>query len=199
MADSRPRGDRMFLIAAVLLPLVVVALFLLATAIPRWTVPLPAYDLILRTTRAYDRSRPHVAVDVSVKDGRVEGAARLLPADSYADTPVLFLYDHSTQAVREIAVTLPDPPPDGAAARTFAIDVAPGRRVVSLDRAPDGYAIASRESRGPGIIGDIFGMNHYEAGVMLINRGRTVPVRLPPPYDTTYGVYPVGWVMNEGR
>ncbi len=42
-------------------------------------------------------------------------------------------------------------------------------------------------------------MNHYDAGVMLVNRGRTFPVRLPAPYDTTYAVYPVGWVMNAGQ
>ena len=189
----------MFLLAAVLLPLLVVALFFLATAIPRWTVPPPAYDLILRTTRAYDRSRPHVAVDIVVKDGRVEGAARLLPVDAYAEAPVLFLFDHTTQTAREITLTLPDPPPEGAAPLTFAIDVAHGRRIVSQYRAPDGYAIDTRDRRGPGIIGDIFGMNHYEAGVMLVNRGRAVLVRLPPPYDTTYAVYPVGWVMNEGH
>jgi len=64
MADrGRFLRENAFLLAAVLLPLVVIGFFLVATAIPRWVVPAPAYDLLMRRAGAYDQTAPRVAVD----------------------------------------------------------------------------------------------------------------------------------------
>src|SRR5215813_11728655 len=71
---NAPRGffrHNAFLVAAVALPVIVVAFFLLATAIPRWTVPPPAYDLVLRVGKSYEQPRPQVAVEFKVDDGRI--------------------------------------------------------------------------------------------------------------------------------
>jgi len=43
-----------FLIATVALPLLVVAVFLVASAVPRWTVAPPEYDLLLRADSGYN-------------------------------------------------------------------------------------------------------------------------------------------------
>ena len=84
--------DNAFLIAAAALPVLVVALFLLSTAIPRWTVPPPAYDVLLRTSDedASDLVRLDLDVDalplrerpmdldrVSLARGRLRRALRL--------------------------------------------------------------------------------------------------------------------------
>ena len=50
MAEGK-RGffrDNLVLVAAFALPAVVAVLFIVATAIPKWTVPLPQHDLVLR-------------------------------------------------------------------------------------------------------------------------------------------------------
>jgi hypothetical protein len=83
-----------FLVAAVSLPVVVVGFFLLSTAIPRWLVPPPAYDLLLRSGRPYEPSGPRIAVDFYVRDGRVEAVVRPVPANTYSQLPALWLFDH---------------------------------------------------------------------------------------------------------
>ena len=101
--------DNAFLVAAVLLPVVVVGFFLLSTAIPRWTVPPPAYDLLLRSQKPYDGSRPRIAIEFEVRDGRVQVSARTSAPDAYVPPQVLLLFDHKTMSVSEVPFTAPEP------------------------------------------------------------------------------------------
>src|SRR5262245_9349487 len=149
-ARGRFLRDNAFLVAAVALPLLVVGFFLLSTALPRWLVPPPAYDLVLRSTRPFDGTQPRVATEIVVRDGRIEAIVRPLPQDSYLQPPALFLFDHQTMTVREIPLNIPAMAP-GEPARTIAVDATNGRRVVSQDKAPDGYAVMMRTSNGPGV------------------------------------------------
>jgi hypothetical protein len=189
-----------FLVAAVSLPLVVVGLFLVASAIPRWVVPPPAYDCVLVSRHEpYNQARPRVAMDFAVRDGRVEATVRGLPADGYPQVPTLYLFDHKTMTVREIPVELPaaltqaDPP------LTMSVAALAGRRVLADARAPDGYELNSRSNRGPGIVGDLFGMRSYGDRVSLVNRGRVVRISLPGDrygYGYGYGLSVLGWVTE---
>jgi hypothetical protein len=201
---AQPSGrllrDNAFLVAAVLLPVVVVGFFLLSTAIPRWTVPPPAYDLLLRSQKPYDGSRPRIAIEFEVRDGRVQVSARTAAPDAYVPPQVLLLFDHKTMNVSEVPFTAPEPGPVGDPPRTAILDVAAGRRVVAEAKAPDGYALETRTHHGPGLLGDIFGMNHYDIGLSLVNRGRVIPVALPEPYRYDYySAYFVGWIIDGGR
>ena len=194
--------DNAFLVAAVSLPLVVVAFFLLSTAIPRWTVPPPAYDLLLRANDVYNfnQANPRVT-EFSVRDGKVEATIRAVPANAYLSRSALFLFDHATSTVSEIPVELPgklvlvegDPP------RTIVVDTPPGRRVLAQPRAPDGYQLETRSQRGPGIVGELFGMHRYNSDAVLTNRGRVVQVTLPGPYQNQYvsSVSALGWLVPE--
>jgi hypothetical protein len=189
--------ENAFLVAAVALPLVVVGFFLVATAIPRWRVPPPAYDLLLRTTGHVDQTRPRVAVEFAVRDSRVEATVRGLPANGYPQVPKLFLVDHQTVNVREIPVDLPvnlgetDPPV------TVPVSALAGRRVIAEARAPDGYEFHSRGYRSTGLVGGLFGMGSHNEKVSLVNRGRVVPISFPS-NEYGYSVSFVGWVLNEG-
>ena len=60
----------------------------------------------------------------------------------------------------------------------------PCRRTALLDgaKAPDGYTLEPRPYQSTGLLGDLFGMHSYQAGMVLINRGRVIPVALPEPY-----------------
>jgi hypothetical protein len=197
-ADRSFLRENAFLVAAVALPGLVVAFFLLATAVPRWTVPPPAYDLLVRVPRPFDAARRRVAVELNVRDGRIEATARGLPSDAFSQIPVLFLYDHRSGNVREIPIPLPETMVVDET-RTISVDAAPGRRVVAETRAPDGYSLESRNSNSTGIVGDVFGMHRYNSGMVLLNRGRVIPIVLPPPYDSQYyGMTAVGWIVDEG-
>ena len=193
--------ENAFLVAAVCLPVVVIAFFLLATAIPRWLVPPPAYDLLVRATDASNSSNSRVVVDFDVRSGKVVATARSISANYPVERSRLFLFDHTTMSVREIAVELPDNLVDDDPPRVIAIKELAGRQVMALAKAPDGYRFESSTERGPGILGELFGMNRYGSHATLVNRGRVIPIDVPAPFRSVYAspVHPVGWLADDGH
>jgi len=183
--------DNVFLIAAAALPLIVAGFFILTSTIPRLTVAPPAYDLLIRTDGGYDANAARMAVDYAVRDGRVEATVRPVPENTYMRPGSLFLFDHKTLAVSQIPVNLPraiDAP------QTMVVDALANRRVLSQTKAPDGYEFESRTRSGPGIVGEIFGMNRYEGRLTIVNKGRVVPLSLPAPYPSYYNAVAIGWL-----
>jgi hypothetical protein len=194
--QARFLRDNAFLLAAVLLPVLVVAFFLLAMAIPRWTVPPPAYDLIVKSYKPYDgSSHLKVSYDLDVRDGRLQLTVRPLATEQYQQKPVLFLIDHRTGDAKMIPLTLTETPPE--APQTTVLDPVPGRRLLADAKAPDGYSVEQRQYHGGGLLTDIFGMHSYESGMQLVNRGRVIPIALPQPYESQSLELFVAWVSNE--
>lgn len=186
-----------FFVAAVSLPVVVVVFFLLAAAIPRWTVPPPAYDLVLRGS-SYEQPVQRVTVEFDVRDGRVLATVRAAPSNTYPSRATLFLFDHRTMKVSRIPVEVPDMKQEEPA-RTFVVPALATLHVIATASAPDGYELKFRSSGGAGIVGDLFGMRHYDRNVSLVNRGRVVSVALPSPYEYYSPVSALGWVSTDGQ
>ena len=184
-----------FFVAAAALPIVVVAFFLISTAIPRLTVAPPAHDLLLRA-HAYDRPPTRVAVDLVVRDGQVLATARVAPENSYPSRTTLWLFDHATFSLREIAVDVPEVAP-GEPPRTSTVAALEGRRVLPQTTAPDGYELRSRSHNSPGIIGDLFGMGRYNETISIAKNGRVIPITLPSPHEHQTPSL-VGWIVNGG-
>ena len=209
MADARRFvRDNLVFIAAFALPGAVAALFLLATAIPRWTVPPPQHDLLLRIARHEPRARP-VHLDFVVENGRLEVVVRPLPqpADPAVSVPyverwALLQLDHVSMKIREIPFDVPQSIEEGES-RTVVVDSLAGRRVIAGDTAPDGYTVSSLNAGGGGggIVGDIFGMDrNYRRGVSIAKGGRTIQLELPPPHRESYeSIVTIGWVADGGR
>lgn len=189
-------ADNRFLVAATLLPVAVAGLFLVSVAVPRFTVPPPASDLLM-TVGAYDQSSPDVGVEFEVRDERVYVTLRRLPPNSYAARPTLWLFEHDTLNAQQIPVDLPDQLADGEPSRTIPVAALAGRRVVSQTQAPDGYELRARTGRGPGLIGDIFGMRRSEPALAIVKGGRVVPIVLPPPHAYQSPVF-LGWISDDG-
>jgi hypothetical protein len=203
MEQGRARllRENAFLAAAVALPLVVVVFFVLASLVPRWLVPPPAYDLLIRANDVYTQATSRVSVDYAVRDGGLEVVVKPLPPGGYNTSARsrLFLFDHATMSVSEITVEMPDhfenlqehDPP-----LTRRIAALGGRRVLDHLQAPDGYQLENRGSRGAGIVGELFGMSRYGAEMALVKKGRVVPVKLPLAFQEVYyaPISFVGWV-----
>jgi hypothetical protein len=189
MSLGRILRQNAFLVAAVALPLLVVLFFVGASAIPRWFVPPPAYDLLLRTTEPSGSTAPQTSVEFRVRDGHVEATARKV--DKHWSEPALYLYDAETGSARKVAVDLPRVLPDNETERTIVVEELTGRRVLNQRKAPDGYELQMVNQRAPGIVGDLFGMGRYDSGVAIANRGRVIRITL-----STSSSQPdvVGWV-----
>jgi hypothetical protein len=191
--------ENAFLVAAVALPAVVAGFFILATAVPRWTVADPEYDLVLRVARSYDAAPAKVAVEFSVRNGQVQATVQRAPANGYTQPWSLFLFEHETMSVREIPLDLPTDLGEGES-RTLTVDALASRRIDTAVAAPDGYELMMHSSGGGGLVGDIFGMGRYRQTLALVNQGRVVPIVLPTAYQTySSPAYPLGWVMNDVR
>jgi hypothetical protein len=194
--SGRYLRDNVFLVAAVALPVVIVGLFLLTTAIPRWTVPPPAYDLLLRTSE-YEHPNPALFVDFVVRDARLHASIRVAEPNSYAPRAKLWRFDRATMNTSEIALDLPRELGPGESTRMVPIDALAGRRVVTDARAPDGYELQNRTQRGTGVLGNLFGMGRYGESVALVNRGRVIPVRTSAPHSYQSPQF-VGWLIDDG-
>ncbi|HSC26178.1 MAG TPA: hypothetical protein VLD67_02830 [Vicinamibacterales bacterium] len=186
--------DNAFLVAAAALPIVVVGFFLLVTAVPRWMVPPPAYDLLLRAS-TYDQSGPRVAVELSVRHETLQATVRPLSANASPQRVTLWLFDHRTLDIRQVPLDLPEPI-EGEPSRTVAVKALSGRRVLAQTRAPDGYEFQTRVRGSPGIVGELFGMRRYDHAVAIVNRGRIVPIEMPSSNGYQSPVF-VGWLAGE--
>jgi hypothetical protein len=197
--DGRLLRDNVFLVAAVLLPLVVVGFFLLATAIPRWTVPPPQYDLLVKAN-SYTYPLPSMHVDYIATSTGVHAHVRPVPPNSYPHHMALFIADHASGRLREVPVRLPDGLKPDDQPRDIPVEGLTRFRIVTTPEAPDGYRFDTRSRRGPGLLGDIFGMRRYDLGLVLVNGGRVVALTPPPSRDHLSPVTPLGWLVPaEGR
>jgi hypothetical protein len=192
--------DNAFMVAAIALPVVVSGLFILASAIPRWTVAPPTFDLIFKAQRPYTQPPAAVVADFSVREGRVEVTVRPSPPNSYMQPWALLRYDHQTMSVEEIPLDLPPAMAEGAAPETKAVESLAALRLSPQSVAPDGYELRTRTGGSPGIVGGLFGMGRYRQTVSLEKNGRIIPLNLPSSFGDPYQspVLAVGWVLNEG-
>ena len=190
------RGNA-FLVAAVLLPLAVVGFFLVSTMIPERTVPPPAYDLVLKANGPYNRP-PHLMIDYVVQNGRVEAHVRHVPPNGFAQHATLFLYEHETGVLTEIEVELPTELAKDEVSRDIPVPAFAGKRIVTSEVSPDGYRLEMRSRRGPGIVGELFGMNRYDEGISLVNGSRVIRLTPPAPHRYLAPVSALGWIVPPG-
>ena len=199
---SAPRGflrDNLFLVAAVALPALVVVFFLLASALPRWFVAPPTYDLVLRAGKPYPRTPPRTTVEFRVRNGELEAVVRPARTDSWEQQWALFLFEHDTINLREIPVDLPASLPEESEPQIIPVKAFGDRRILPQMKAPDGYELETQPYRGPGIVGELFGMRRYDRSAVLIKNGRVVPLPLPSGVEHLSPVQAIGWVETRGQ
>jgi hypothetical protein len=195
---GRSFRENAFLTGAVLLPVTVIAVFLLLTTIPKWTVPPPQHDLLLQTTD-YDRPDLRVTTELFVRDGQLMASVRPLRTDARLSRTRLWRFDHSTSSAREVSLDATMELPESAPAQTVVVEALRGRRIVSDTKAPDGYEFRTPSNGGSGLMGDLFGMRRYDQSVVIVNRGRVVPVEIPTPNRYQAPMF-LGWLVDgQGR
>jgi hypothetical protein len=200
MADPDGAGARSntFVLAAVALPIVVAGFFLVASAVPQWTVPAPAHDLLVKVERPWT-NRPTVSVDFAVRDGRVVTTVRPWGEAGYSERWTLYLVNPDAGSIRAIPVNAPDKMEAGAPPIEVTVDGLAGLQVSPDAVAPDGYRLQDRSYGGGGLVGGLFGMGRRRPRVAVAKNGRTVSIDVPEQDVNPYGpVRLVGWIVSAG-
>jgi hypothetical protein len=191
---SRFVRDNAFIVAAVLLPAVVIVFFLLFTIVPQWMVPSPRYDLLVQTVQ-YDGNQRPMNVEVFVRDERLQVSLRPRGETMYPPKVRVWRVDHATLAASEITIPVPDEVP--ASASTTVVDALRNERVITDVKAPDGYQVETATHRGAGLVGDLFGMRRYDQGLVITNRGRLISIKVPSENAYQAPTF-VGWMVPQG-
>lgn len=197
-AAATHRGTA-FLIAAAALPLVVVAFFLVATAVPRWTVAPPAHDLVFVVDGPGRMQSQAYLFAFDVRAGQVVATITWPTQQTYAPETMLYVRDAGTGAVRNLAVVdadgaTPTPAAAGESVSFVVADLA-ARRAVAGPIAPDGYTFDAGGRRGGGLIGEIFGFRGSGRRAVIVKDSRVVPI--DPPAGSPGAVRAVGWLVND--
>lgn len=181
------------LAAGILLPVIVVMFFVLATMIPRWLVDPPGYDLVF-TSMQGDNSRAAIELKFVVEGDRLR--ARVYKSElPYRNVPRLYLFEHETQTVREIPLTLPSDSEDFENGDYVEVPGFESRTVSTSQMAPDGYAVHGPDYRG----GDFFPFyrSRVSSALTLSKSGAVIEV----PQVGGRGVYYynatfLGWLLD---
>lgn len=175
-----------------------VGLFFVASAVPRWRVPDPQYDLLFTVDLGYDPAGPRVMTSVVVRDGRVEADIRAAAPNTHPTRSSLYLFDHVSGDVRDVPFDAPPTLPEGDEVLTVAIPALAGRKVIAGNRAPDGYEFEVRNSSAPGLVGELFGMRRYGQDAVIKRGGRVIPLEVPG--GSVFATRAIGWLgAGNGR
>jgi hypothetical protein len=191
--------DNVVLVVGLTLPILLMAGFLLASALPGRLDP-PKYDLLF-STNEYPNPPILITVRLVVKDGVLTAQSTPLPVPRGAypngSWKKLFRYQASSGTVRELSFGLPTDMESITGTREDVVDATKGLRIDTTMQAPDGYELGFGTGRGGGLLLEIFGGSRsYEA--RLRKGGRSIPI--PPVSGTAFvngGVEFVGWVTGR--
>lgn len=196
--------NNLVLVAGIVLPVLLVAGFMLLQAAPRALADPPAYDFLVASYR-YDAGHPRdYHLSFEVREGRLEARAR--PAGDDQARPdhrhaVLFRYSAEHNAFSEIAYEVPDDLDDLAQPRRFPVDEAAGLELDTSGQSPDGYRFEYAGYRGRGgLMGELFGMGYrYDSYYVLSRDGVRFELPVPATASYRYGhnLSFIGWVTGE--
>ena len=181
--------------AGILLPLVIVVFFILATAIPKFLVEPPAHDFLF-TVPDNNSSQPEIEVRFDVVNNRLR--VRLFKKKSnYPAVYKLYLFDHETLDVREIPIDLPNDTESFEDADEIDLADLANRSISTERRAPDGYEIRPPRSRNGNLMTALFGSNRRNR-LSIHKSGAVIDVPHPgnDAYYYYYNVNFLGWLTN---
>ena len=185
-----------FVIAAVALPLVVVAAFALVRMLPRMMVEDPRHELVYSVVTAYASQPTNLSCVVIPVDGRLCARWSRSKDPVYSATSRVYRLDPATGALHE----LPTPEPANRDALEGTQDVyftgLDGVRIETSLRAPDGYEFENTYAGGSGIFGGLFFDHSRGPRARIKKDGRVIMV--PRPNESAYGyeeVSFIGWLI----
>lgn len=187
------------LIAGILLPIIMIFIFGLATFIPGFFVEAPKYDLLF-SLGYNDYNKPKLVFNI------VQGKLKTqLVCDKYCsasdmqNNTKLYIYDAKLKKSHEIQLSLPNIP---SKEKSFTLEVSiPQVNNLKIDpavEAPDGYVYNSGSDTS-GLISDLFFRSSYNQPT-IAKKGNNIEIMPNLKNFDYYNIKFIGWVLsNQGN
>lgn len=188
--------ENLMIVVSIVLPLLVVIFFALASVVPAWFATPPAHDLLLTHQGATIATESPVKISLSVQGDGLKVLVVKSDGSNYGNNPRLFRYFPANGEVREIHIPISGELVDLPEGTEIPVPELSGLRVSSAIRAPDGYEFRGYRSRGGGLMMELFGGNRNRHSVTIAKDGAIVRVRLPASDYWYNEVRFLGWVTD---
>jgi hypothetical protein len=184
--------DNLFLVGALLLPLLLIAAFAMARILPQSLIPDPQYDLIVARFSPHYDSGSRFRFDI--EKGRL--TASYSPREknrndrAEADWAELIVYRGGT-----VQDTIRLEPPAGLKATTkLPLRTLADKTVSKNERAPDGYRFEPYTSRnGSSLVLELFDYDRHGSRPALVKDGRRIILKQENAY---YAPKFIGWIAK---
>jgi hypothetical protein len=194
--------NNLVLVTGLALPALLMIGFMLAASLPDIVSDPPQYDLVFAIPDNTSRNLP-AALKLTVNnDGSLQ--AQLTPIrkesyDSYSTWKKLYLYEASTQKVRELPLPYPPDMDKITEIKEFAVEATKGMKLDTTSESPDGYTLSYVGYSHSGLVGELFIGNRYNSEPRL--RKGSSSVRLVSGSEHSYFYYGniefIGWVLDK--
>ena len=186
--------ENLVLVIGLTLPVLLIALFFVATVIPKSMGKPPQYEMLFTTTKYDYQNKPEYVIDFNVKNQQLMANSKKNDEKNYNNaTKILMAYDGKTETVREI--------------RIDASKLTEGNEVLleetknlSVDTAvisPDGYTLEGPNYGGNGLVGGLFGGGYRNTGYRLKKGGVGYKVpNMQPDYYYSQLQF-IGWLAKK--
>ena len=181
------------LVAGIVLPLALIAVFFMAGKASVITVPDPQYDAVFATN--YHPNVSNRPYRIGTDDGNL--TIRLRPPKDgtrrrHQRRPVIYVFDHKTLYAKKIDIDF-DNVVDGKVADPD-LDVLNRKRINPDPVSPDGYTFERNVRSGGGLFAGLFGWRRYNRSRYVLKKGvRSIPVKGT---QAIYSAHFIGWVAK---
>jgi hypothetical protein len=186
--------ENLVLVIGLALPVLLIALFFVATVLPKSFGTPPQYELLFTTTKYDYQNKPEYVLDFNVKNKQLLVKAKKYDEKTYNNaTRLLMVYDAKTEAVREIAIDA-SKMSDGV---EVVLEETKNMQLDTNNVSPDGYTLEGPNYNSSGLLGGLFGGGYRNNGFRIKKGsvGYKVPQHQPDYYYSDLKF--IGWVIKK--
>lgn len=175
--------------AGIVLPVLLVILFMIASTVPKMLAEPPRHALVFSTKKYDNNPGAKFNVYYTVKEGKLQAQVAMADSKRPAKTDRLYIYEPGANIVRDIT-------PAFEKAGTFPVPETKNALIDTANMSPDGYAFETW-SRYGGSVFSLFGGSYRDRAPVLQKDGNRVQL----PDDSRISFYNnphfIGWVIRE--
>ncbi len=184
------------LVIGLTLPILLIALFFVASVLPKSMATPPQYEMLFSVSRYDSQNSSPYKVNFVVKAGVLN--ARIIKKDSKNfdfSTSKLMAYDGKTDSVHEIVFDI-SKLGDVTESAEIILDETKNMRIDTTGKAPDGYVFEGSSRGSGGLATELFW--GYRGAVYRVKKG-AVGYKIPHNLGNRYysDVQFIGWVIEK--